>query len=140
MKLYSLRRGFLHRVHCRWLSPLSTRMRSPRRGLFFGRCANETSSLIRPFVLQPPLLELGSVRAGKRSLLGSTSPADRRILTQRLRLGETYRRCAHSPPQAQFCHNDASTLRFATSYLARARRVVARKTWPSVRTVSPQHP
>src|SRR5262249_44764142 len=48
MKLYSLRRGFLHRVHCRRLSPLSTRMRSLRRELLFGRCANETSSRNRP--------------------------------------------------------------------------------------------
>src|SRR5262245_46090664 len=48
MKLYSLRRGFLHRVHGRRLSPLSTRMRSLRRELLFGRCANETSSWIRP--------------------------------------------------------------------------------------------
>src|SRR5262245_10737260 len=52
MKLYSLRRGFLHRVHCRRLSPLSTRMRSLRRELLFGRCATETSSWIRPLVLQ----------------------------------------------------------------------------------------
>jgi len=41
-------------------------------------------------VLQPTMLDLGSVRARKRSLLASTSPADRRILTQRLRLGENY--------------------------------------------------
>src|SRR5262249_41914407 len=80
MRLYSLRRGFLHRVHCRRLSPLSTRMRSLRRELLFGRCANETSSWIRPLVLQPTMLDLGSERAGKRSLLASTSPADRRIL------------------------------------------------------------
>jgi hypothetical protein len=46
-----LRRGFLHRVHCRRLSPLSTRMRSLRRELLFGRCANETSSWIRPLAL-----------------------------------------------------------------------------------------
>src|SRR5262245_9473613 len=52
MKLYSLRRGFLHRVHCRRLSPLSTRMRSLRRELLFGRCATETSPWIRPLVLQ----------------------------------------------------------------------------------------
>src|SRR5262245_54065165 len=52
MKLYSLRRGFLHRVHCRRLSPLSTRMRSLRRELLFGRCATETSSWIRPLVLK----------------------------------------------------------------------------------------
>src|SRR6516225_6072643 len=37
---------------------------------------------------QPTVLDLGSVRAAKRALLASTSPADRRILTQRLRLGE----------------------------------------------------
>src|SRR5262249_6901255 len=52
MKLYSLRRGFLHRVHCRRLSPLSTRMRSLQRELLFGRRATETSSWIRPLVLQ----------------------------------------------------------------------------------------
>src|SRR5262249_44790499 len=44
--------GFLHRVHSRRLSPLSTRMRSLRRELLFGRCATETSSWIRPLVLQ----------------------------------------------------------------------------------------
>jgi hypothetical protein len=32
--------------------------------------------------LQPTMLDLGSVRAGKRALLASASPADRRILTQ----------------------------------------------------------
>src|SRR6516164_11020183 len=101
MKLYSLRRGFLHRVHCRRLSPLSTRMRSLRRELLFGRCANETSSWIRPLVLQPTMLDLGSVRAGKRSLLVATSPADRRILTQRLRLGEN---SSDAVPAATYSH------------------------------------
>src|SRR6516165_11694410 len=48
MKLYSSRRGFPHRVHCRRLSPLSTQMRSLRRELLFWRCSNETSSWIRP--------------------------------------------------------------------------------------------
>jgi hypothetical protein len=46
--------------------------------------------LVRPLVLQPTMLDLGSVRARKRSLLASTSPADRRILTQRPQLGENY--------------------------------------------------
>src|SRR5262249_4103892 len=101
MKLYSLRRGFLHRVHCRRLSPLSTRMRSLRRELLFGRCANETSSWIRPLVLQPTMLDLGSVRAGKRSLLASTSPADGRILTQRRRLGEN---SSDAVPAATYLH------------------------------------
>src|SRR6516164_9803893 len=40
-------------------------MQSLRRELLFGRCANETSSWIRPSVLQPTMLDLGSVRAGK---------------------------------------------------------------------------
>src|SRR6516164_5954984 len=68
MKLYSLRRGFLHRVHCRRPSPLSTRMRSLRRELLFGRCANETSSWIRPLVLQPTMLDLG-VRASRQAVI-----------------------------------------------------------------------
>ena len=87
MKLYSLRQGFLHLVHCRRLSPLSTRMRSPRRELLFGQCANETSSWIRPLVLQPTMLDLGSVRA---VIIGATSPRIEHILTQRLRLGENH--------------------------------------------------
>src|SRR5262245_22486301 len=43
MKLYSLRRGFLHRVHGRRLSPLSTRVRSLRPESLFERRENETS-------------------------------------------------------------------------------------------------
>src|SRR5262249_39995477 len=90
--------GFLHRVHCRRLSPLSTRMRSPRRELLFGRCANETSSWIRPLVLQPTMLDLGSVRAGKRHYWRPLLPRIGCILTQRLRLGDVVRnhQCAHN--------------------------------------------
>src|SRR5262249_61156 len=121
MKLYSLRRGFLHRAHCRRLSPLSTRMRSPRRELLFGRCANETSSWIRPLVLQPTMLDLGSARAGKRSLLASTSPADRRILTQRLRLGENYLPSAKSPRRDNYL---TSWIRVTGSQLHAARVLV----------------
>jgi hypothetical protein len=47
------------------------------------------------------MLDLGSVRAGKRSLLASTSPADRRILTQRLRLGEN---SSDAVPAATYSH------------------------------------
>src|SRR5215813_5387604 len=43
MRLYSLRRDFLQRVHGRWLSPLSTRVRSLRPESLFERRENETS-------------------------------------------------------------------------------------------------
>src|SRR5262249_62057758 len=44
MRLYSLRRGFLHRVHGRRLSPLSTRVRSLRPELLFKGRENDTLS------------------------------------------------------------------------------------------------
>src|SRR6476620_2703286 len=44
MRLYSLRRGFLQRVHGRRLSPLSARVQSLRPESLFERRENETSS------------------------------------------------------------------------------------------------
>src|SRR6266550_2396789 len=44
MRLYSLPRGFLQRVHGRRLSPLSTRVRSLRPESLFERRENERSS------------------------------------------------------------------------------------------------
>src|SRR5881392_702177 len=52
MKLYSLLQGFLHLVHCRRLSPLSTRLPSLRPESLFERRENETSSWNPSLALQ----------------------------------------------------------------------------------------